>query len=103
METTKHTPGPWVYDTYRAGDPSACRVRHAGLEIAAVYGDCPEEAEANARLIVQAVNSHADLERVATLLVEFADRNTRINLDGKLGAAVVAARAALAKAKAKGR
>ena len=98
METTKHTPGPWNIGGKM--NPGTINERvwvwgptQAGKQSGEIVAE--NVTATNARLIAAA----PELERVAALLVEFADRNTRINLDGKLGAAVVAARAALAKAK----
>lgn len=64
----QHTPTPWtVYDAAEACYPGIDAARRTVVvfgnadEECGVRGDTPEEAEANARFIVHAVNCHDDL------------------------------------------
>lgn len=56
-----HTPGPWTLHPRIMPDPPV--VYHDGSIVATVDTSAPEpgEREANARLIVRAVNSHEEL------------------------------------------
>ena len=114
MSGTKPTPGPWyvvrssvnaLHVCFDPGTPHA-----EGDEICALFGgdEVTPEMWANARLIVRAVNCHADL--VAALEEfdaafgafhsEMYDRHSTAyrNACNRLAAAVKGARAALAKA-----
>ena len=80
MSGTKPTPGPWQIDDVTAlgreitiyGPPGIGA--HAICEIGAhIMRDRREEKQANARLIVRAVNCHADLVAALAPLAKIAD------------------------------
>ena len=76
--TEQHTPTPWtVYDAADAYYPGIDAARRTVVvfgsadEECGVRGDTPEEAEANARFIVRAVNSHDEMLEALTLARTF--------------------------------
>ena len=70
MSGTKPTPGPWRVE----GDALRALVRGADSTIVATRHRLPANVhEANARLIVRAVNCHADLVAALAPLAKIAD------------------------------
>jgi hypothetical protein len=75
---TKNTPTPWAYKEKAIQDTKDplfwnCDVIKGGIRIARVSGRSKEEAEANARFIVTAVNHHKKHEELVRLVLKWAD------------------------------
>lgn len=58
-ENTKHTPAPWTLENNQIF--GTCNDKPTAFPVAICQGGTRDEADANAALIVRAVNSHADL------------------------------------------
>lgn len=73
-QLAEHTPLPWIEDGWAEYDRVAklwvFSLRVSGLPIVKCYGDSAEKAEANARLIVKAVNNHEKLVEALNLIAE---------------------------------
>jgi hypothetical protein len=101
MSTPKHTPLPW-----RADGPEVIGLdgngNYAGHVATAWYspgGPGPDEAVANAALIVRAVNAHADLLEALETLVDEQNGPPLYRHAAGWEAAMNKARAAIAKAR----
>jgi hypothetical protein len=100
MKTT-HTPKPWTIDgNSRFGESRICAPYKPGVTylVALVSPDCPDDAtrDANARLIIAAPDLLAACEALHAEILAYL---TAQNLHGEHNPAMVAARAAIAKAK----
>jgi len=78
MEMNKHTPTPWAHKAKAWQDIKDhlfwhCDVIKDGIRIAKVTGRSKEEAEANARYIVTAVNFYKKHRELVGLVVKWAD------------------------------